>query len=64
MLFFSCGMKKVHFPPNLVKNTIFLPLDVSKNTIFYHYMRLRFMEKKTHMPGLAQTTKTIYFYIK
>ena len=23
--FFSCGMKKGHFPPNLVKNTFFCP---------------------------------------
>ena len=39
-------------------------LDFSKNTIFYHYMRLRFMEKKTHMPGTCSDNKNNIFLYK
>ena len=39
-------------------------LDFSKNTIFYHYIRLRFMEKKTHMPGTCSDNKNNIFLYK
>ena len=46
MLLFSCGMKKGHFPPNLVKNTIFCP-----------YICVLLMEKQTWIPGTCSNIK-------
>ena len=42
----------------------YILLGFSKNTIFYHYMRLRFMEKKTHMPGTCSDNKNNIFLYK
>ena len=54
MLFFSCGMKKGHFPPNLVKNTIFC----------FYICVLAYGEANTDTWNLFKHQITVYFYSK
>ena len=54
MLLFSCGMKKGHFPPNLVKNTMFCP----------YICALAYGEANMDTWNLFKHQITVYFYSK